>query len=314
MRALGLVGVVMTAAFQTTVGQQLQFRAVTSLVRLEVSVTDENGAVRGLTAADFNLEDAGVRQTIRVDETADAPLDLVLVAEPPESIAHIAADQVGRVTAGMSAFVERVEGRDRLAVFVAAAPPYRLRPLTPGKPDFGPAAFAAGEFAGGEFAAPFDAIAVALGAFEDSDRRRALVAFTNAADFRSTTSFDSLTNLARRLGPAFVLVGTPVKIDESVPAVAALTTGQEISGMSVAQVSGHVFPARLQLLARRTGGVTVNLGNGDPARLMTALFAWLRTRYVISYAPPPGKGWHPVKVTVRRRGASVVVRDGYFVD
>ena len=44
------------------------------------------------------------------------------------------------------------------------------------------------------------------------------------------------------------------------------------------------------------------------------MFTWLRWRYVISYEPPAGKGWHPVTVKVNRRGARVSTREGYFVD
>ena len=43
------------------------------------------------------------------------------------------------------------------------------------------------------------------------------------------------------------------------------------------------------------------------------LGAWLRTHYLISYEPPPGGGWHPVSVQVKRRGVTVTARPGYVV-
>ena len=151
-----------------------------------------------------------------------------------------------------------------------------------------------------------------------SDRRRALVAFTTAAAFRSTTSFELLAEMARRLGPAFVLVGTPVSIREETRSQAVIRGAGgppgDIGDTAIATVAGSVFPAKLKFLARRTGGITVNLGGGDAEKLMAQMFAWLRTQYVISYEPPAGKGWHPVTVTVRRRGARVNLREGYFVD
>jgi hypothetical protein len=79
-------------------------------------------------------------------------------------------------------------------------------------------------------------------------------------------------------------------------------------------VNLSVFPASLQPLARRTGGITVNLGAGDPARMIEEMFTWLRTTYLISYSPPAGKGSHAVSVKVNRRGAKVTAREGYFVD
>jgi VWFA-related protein len=289
--------------------QQPQFRASVSVVRLDVSVTDDGGPVRGLTADDFTVEDSGSRQTIRVEEAVDAPLDLVLVAPPISSVAYTSADQVSRVTAGLSAFLAQVQDRDRLGVVLAGAPPTRLRALTFGRPGFD-----AGALTGSTYAAPFDAIAAALREFDDSDRRRALVAFTNAADFRSVIGFEGLVGLTRRLGPAFVLVGTPIEVEQKIGARASWHgSGREIGDRVEATVFGAVFPVHLRSLAEQTGGIVVNLGGGEPAELIEEMFAWLRTHYLISYEPPAGTGWHPVSVQVNRRGVAVTARPGYVV-
>ena len=245
----------------------------------------------------------------------------MLVAQPMSSIAYTAGrliidqsftvdtDQVSRVTAGLSALLAQVQGRDRLGVVLAGAPPTRLRSLEFGRPSFDVTAFA-----GGNYAAPFDAIAAALREFTESDRRRALIAFTNAADFRSIVRFGALAEMARRLGPRFVLVGTTVKVDEASEVSAMTGSGKQIGDTVRGSVSGSILPAPLQLLARRTGGITVNLSSGDPRQLIEGMFTWLRTQYFVSYEQPAGKGWHHVSVTVNRRGAKVTVRDGYFVD
>src|SRR5688572_7448615 len=264
--------------------QQPQFRATTSLVRLEVAVTDERGAVQGLRPDDFEVVDNGSRQVVRIEETTDVPLDLVLVAQPIPSVAFTSARQAPLAAAGLSAFLDQVEERDRLAALVASAPPTRLRPLVFGRPDFGIEAFNSGDYA-----APFDAIAAGLHEFGESDRRRALIAFSNAADFRSTTSFSDLAELAGRLGPAFVLVGTPVEVSEQVNVGAVLRDrgrDRPVGDTVFGTISGRVFPATLNRLARQTGGIAVNLGDGDPAALIADMFTWLRTRYVISYEPP----------------------------
>jgi hypothetical protein len=288
--------------------QQPQFRTSTSMVRLEVSVADAHGAVRGLNRDAFVVEDTGHRQSVQVEESADAPLDLVMIAQPMQSVAYTSMDQTSRVAAGLSAFLSNIQDGDRLGILLAGAPPTYLRPLEFGKPSFEIRALNEGNYA-----APFDAIAAGLRLFAESDRRRALIAFTNAADFRSVISFGALAEMARRLGPAFVLVGTQVKVDEHVDVTASRSGGTSLGGVR-GSVSGYVFPATLQLLARRTGGITVNLGSGSPSELIAQMFTWLRTRYVISYEPPPGKGWHPVSVKVDRRGAIVTAREGYFVD
>jgi len=291
------------------VASQPQFRASTSLVRLEVSVTDNRGAVLGLGPEDFVVEDLGARQSVQIDASVDTPLDLVLVVQPLTAVAYTSPEQAARLAPSVSSFLQHVEERDRLGVIVGGTPPTLVRALA-----FGPPSISLESFVGGEYAAPFDAIASALREFPPSDRRRALVAFTNAADFRSVIDFDTLADMARRLGPAFVLVSAPILVQDTFGAQAEGPGGRSIGVPVDASVSGYIFPARLQLLAKRTGGITVNLGDGDPKVLIKDMFTWLRTRYVISYTPPPGKGWHPVSVKVNRRGATVTAREGYFVD
>jgi len=288
---------------------QLQFKASTSLVRLEVSVTDDRGAVQGLRAEDFVVEDRELRQTVQVDASVDTPLDLVLVVQPLNAVAYTSSEQASRLAPGVSSFLDHVEERDRLGVFTGGAPPTRLRAFALGR-----ASFDLESFVGGQYAAPFDAMASALREFPPSDRRQALVAFTNAVDFRSIIEFDTLADMARRLGPAFVLVSAPILVKDMIFSAAEGPGGRSMGVPVEATVSGYLFPRTLQLLANRTGGITVNLGDGDPKVLIKDMFTWLRTRYVISYTPPPGKGWHPVSVKVNRRGATVTAREGYFVD
>jgi hypothetical protein len=288
--------------------QQPRFTSTGALVRLEVSATDDRGNVRGLQAADFVVTDNGIRQTVRVDEFADAPLDLEVVAQPTAALNVTSAAQASRMPAGLAEVIRRIEDRDRFGAIVAGAPPRRLRALELGRP-----AFDAAAFADGSDAAPFDAIAAALPEFQESDRHRALVVFTNGVDFRSTVTTDALTRAARRLGPAFILVASPVRVEDPTYVRAVTTSGVQL-GEATAMTSGWVFPQALERLARTTGGFTVDLGAGDPAKIIEDLFQRLRTRYVLSYEPPAGKGWHPVSIKVNRRGVNVGAREGYFVD
>jgi VWFA-related protein len=255
------------------------------------------------------VSDGGTRQQVRVEESADAPLDLVVVAQPIPSIAFTSAEQASRLAAGVTALLDQVQDRDRLGALAAGAPPTRIRALEVGRPTFNVAAFGQGQSA-----ALFDALSAGLGEFVETDRRRALIAFTNAVDSRSTTSFEALTEMARRLGPAFVIIGSPIMIRDQVSVVAQTTGGKQIGVPEVGIVRMSVFPEGLQSLARRTGGMTVDLGTGAPATIIAEMLTQLRTTYLISYSPPPGKGWHPVSVKVNRRGAKVTAREGYFVD
>lgn len=304
MKALTMLTVVFGAA---ALMQQPTFRSTTELVRIEVSVTNDLGPVEGLEARDFVLTDSGARQQPTVEELKDTPLDLVAVVQPLESLRMTSKHQAPRIAAGFAAFLDNINERDRLALLLSDAPTVRLRALSYGRPRLDMSAIE-----GSPYAATLDAITAGLEEFLPTDRRRVLAAFTNAADFRSTVTLDGLGQQARRLGPAFVLFGSPTEVRQSV-SVNAVRGAIELA-RTTAVVSGFVFPKELQLLARRTGGIAIDLGKGDPAQLMTSAFAWMRTRYLLSYVPPPGKGWHALTVRVNRKGATVTTRDGYVVD
>jgi len=310
MKAIGLVALLLGVGLAQQ-GQQPRFSTAVEMVRLEVDVSNEQGTILGLSSRDFEVTDNGRRQNVSVDELIDTPLDLAVVVQPLASIAQIAPGQLALISRAMTAFEELVEERDRVSLMVASAPPTQRRLL-----EAGPVKFDETALQGRTDAAVFDAMVIALASIAEPTpgRRRALLAFTNGADFRSTTSFDRLTALARRLGPAFVVVGAPVPIREDMNAVLVTTMGRQLSDVAIATAFGTVFPISLRALARDSGGVAVNLGDGNPKELMEQALRRLRTRYEVSYPLPPGKGWHEVGVKVNRRGARVAVRPGYWVD
>ncbi|MEZ5316887.1 MAG: hypothetical protein R2752_05750 [Vicinamibacterales bacterium] len=303
-----MVPVLLACACATLVAQQ-QFRARTDLVRLDVRVTDDHGPIRGLGEQDFVVSDNGKKVDVEVEELTDLPLDLVLVAVPLQSVDLVAADQTARVEAAIGSFLDQVEARDRLAVMLAGAPPRRLRGL-----EFGRPALTSEAFAAGAYAAPFDGIVAGLGEFDDADRRKALVLLTTGADFRSTVNLEAVAGMAAQAGPTFVAFGTLVPVDQSV----GFRGLDPVTNMPLeaveARVSGRVFPAQLQRLAKKSGGIAVNLSSAEPADLMAGMFVWLRTQYLVSYPVPDAPGRHEVSVKVKHRGARVVTRSAYVVN
>jgi hypothetical protein len=197
-------------------------------------------------------------------------------------------------------------------LILAAPAPRRLRPLQSGRPPFGAEALAVGR---DNYAAPYDAMALGLRMFAESNRRPVMISFESAADFRSVTTVDGAAEMASWLGPAFVLVATPVSYRRSVSGRAEIGVSGRLLGDPVAAVvSAAIIPATVQRLADRSRGTLVNLKDGEPTVLMEKMVSSLRTGYVLSYELPQDKGWHPVKVNVNRRGVSVAVRKGYSVD
>lgn len=290
---------------------QAQFRASTSLVRLELQVVDSRGHVGGLQASDFVVEDRGDRQTVRVEEFIDGPLDVVVVAPPVSAVSFRAADNVVRFTTALVASLRQVQDRDRLGVVLAGATPSQLRPLESGPPAFGIGAFESRE---DSYSASYDAIALGLRLFKTSNRRQVMLAFESVGDVRSILSGDTVAELAGRLGPAFVLVASPVSVRRTVSGRAEIgVSGRLIGDPVTAAISADVVPATLERLVNRSHGTLVNLGEGEPAELITRVLTSLRSGYVVTYELPRAPGWHPVKIRVPGRTVKVAVREGYTV-
>ena len=74
--------------------------------------------------------------------------------------------------------------------------------------------------------------------------------------------------------------------------------------------------AFLERLARETGGrVSYVSHGGELADAYRAISAEVSSQYTIGYAPralPPPGAWHPVRVTVAKKGITVRHRAGYF--
>lgn len=204
-----------------------------------------------------------------------------------------------------------MQARDRLGVVLAGSPPRLARPLEQGHGAFGPDVVRS---VSDTYMSSFDAIALGLAAFDNSDRRRVMLAFTSPADFRSVITSQAAAELSKRLDNAMVVVALPVSISSDVRVAGEMTDGTPVGNPVEGSIRGHVLPAALERCVNASRSRLVNLGEGAPSALMAALFASLRTYYVVTYDMPDGPGWHPVNVKVNRRGVKVAVRQGYYVE
>jgi VWFA-related protein len=87
MAALTAAGSVLAAQQQATPEQHLQtFRAVTSLVSVDVVVLRGREPVTGLSSKDFVLTDNGVRQRLESASAAELPIDVSLAVDMSSSV------------------------------------------------------------------------------------------------------------------------------------------------------------------------------------------------------------------------------------
>ena len=89
------------------------FRVTADLVLIPVGVRDRKGRIiEGLTAADFELLDNGVRQTLVQCALERGPRETVIVFDQSESMRH----EVKAVHAAVRAFVEEAAAGDKVSV------------------------------------------------------------------------------------------------------------------------------------------------------------------------------------------------------
>jgi len=288
-------------------GQEIpRFRVGIDAVSVDVRVTRDGRAVKGLGVANFELLDSGVPQKIAAISLEGVPLHLLLALDTSSSVAgeRLAAllDAVQAVTASL--------GPDDRVTLLTFADEVRLLagPATEAQEANRSLLRAVAQGSTSLHDALLDALVL-----RDADARRPLlVVFSDGEDTASWVPADAIVQEARR-SDTVVYAVTPKPADlpddpEDPQLRAALKTWFDAEP----QLARN---ALLLTLARETGG---RLLYTAPSRDLRAAFLEIisefRNRYLLSYTPDgvPADGWHPI--TVRLKGASgdVTARSGYL--
>lgn len=276
-----LIATAGTVLSVTSPAQQLTFSAATRLVRVDVLVTEQGRPVGGLTAADFDVFDNGIKQSVSLVAVDAQPLDVVLALDMSRSISIDALETLRR---SARAAVGALQPTDHVGVVALGRVADLRSSLTLDRPEV----FAALESppASGDTAL-IDAVQGALVMAAAGSGRPLIIVFTDGEDTASFLTADSVLTTAG--GQAAV--------------VYAVTTNPSPVGTFLRDIT------------RQTGGRVIPLRSvRDVERSLIDVFAEFRRRYVVGYQPTgvDGAGWHTLDVRVRRRGAEVTARPGYF--
>jgi Ca-activated chloride channel homolog len=279
--ALGVGGASVGAGDAGRAAQVPTFSAQVESVRVDVSVRRDGRAVRGLTAADFEVFDNGVRQEITFSSLEDLPVNVVLALDMSGSVqgarlAELAAAVKGLVTrlrpadtAALVAFTELVTVRteataDRRRVLSALEVP-----------------------AAGTDTALLDAAHTSMVLADTESGRPLVIIFSDGADTASFLSPALVLDTARRTGPV----------------VYAVTSTEAARGDFLDQLVGLTGGRRLEVASLDRLGQT-----------FAAILNESRERYLLSYVPTgvAAGGWHEITVQVRGGRADVRARPGYL--
>ena len=314
---VALVAATATAAFLALVdagAQQPVFKGGVAVVEVPATVTDGDGRfITGLTRDDFVVYDDGKPQEIvafsseRVPVSLGVLLDVSLsMSEAQLATARLAIDHFAHILLGTE---------DELFLIEFAARGRMLQPWTRNRDSFSRALTRANQTTLMTDAtdrpattdtmpnfgtAVFDAVATSLEiAATGVHAKRAVLVISDGKD---TSSRRSVMDVQEAIRTSEILVYA-----------LAVDSGEGI-GLS-GPVYGGVDAGALRKLTDDTGGRTeVVKGFKNLAQATARLADEFNQQYLISYVSPLNRDgrWHPIKVDVRKRGATIRARAGYI--
>lgn len=266
------------------------------LVRLVVSVKQSSGVpVTDISRDEFSVEDSSVPQTIAAFErNTSLPLSVAILIDTSASTNIDLHTEVNSLLHFLPALLNAGNPQDTFALFSFN---WRTTLEVDYARDMRRADRVLNRLHGEGGTSIYDALCLAADTLRNREGRHVMVVVSDGNDTASYRKFEdaerALEHADAVLYPIAVL---PIEND----------AGRSIGGEHA-----------LQMLAGATGGRTFfpeSYGRIDQA--FGQILTDLRTQYLLGFYPagvPENRGsFHPVKVTVRRRGLQVNVRSGYY--
>jgi VWFA-related protein len=259
---------------------QTTFTSRIEAVRVDVLATENGRPIQGLTPADFEVMDEGVRQTVDLASFEQIPLNVVLALDMSASLQGL---RLGHLQTAGRTVLDGLKPGDRAALVAFS---HVVAPGDGLSEDLNRVRTALDQAMGAGQTSLIDASHAGMMIGESDVGRSLLILFSDGIDTSSWLSAESVLNTARR-GDVVVY---PVEVGEQ----RARFTRE---------------------LAEATGGRLIAIeSTKDLSATFTRILEEFRMRYLISYSPQgvSASGWHRLDVRVRGRGITVKARPGYL--
>jgi VWFA-related protein len=279
--------------------EPLRFRAGTELVSVDVLVTDNRQPVVGLTAADFELIDNGVAQTVDQLYLEQLPVNVVMVLDTSGSV--IGA-RLADLKAGARSVIEKLRPKDRAAILSFS---HRLEMPSPLTGDRAALRKAIDDLDAVGSTSLRDAAFAGLALRAADNTRTLLLLFSDGLDTSSILTESRLMAIVRRSDAIVYAIGVQ---DPPAPRLG----GRGVLFVQPESVTDDRF---LGALAREGGGRLLHAQEQrNIERTFARVFEEFNQRYVLGFTPRgvSHPGWHKVDVRLKNKRGMVLARRGYF--
>ena len=286
MSALGFVLLALAPAQAATP----TFPARVDAVYVDVFVTDGRRPLAGLSAADFELRDDGVRQEIELVAVEAMPLATFLVLDASGSVT---GDKLVQLHSALRTFVGKLRPEDEAALLTFD---HEIRLLVPRTRNRDALAGAIDKVRSGGSTALFDALYTGA-ELATGPERGLIVLFTDGEDNASWFDAGQLRRVLEQSNVLLQTVGVvPVERRAPVPDTPHVRLLRQLAEVT----GGRFWPAA---------------SPGGLASAFVAILDAMKTRYLLRFEPAQGapEGRHELDVRLVRRGGKVHCRKAYYV-
>jgi Ca-activated chloride channel family protein len=273
---IGMAGALSVAAQVPTISVK------TEEVRVDVLVTANNKPVHGLSAADFEVFDNGVRQKVHFAIQEHTPFNAVLVLDISESVA---GERLFHLKSAGRMFLDELRKEERAALVTFSQAVSLDAELTDNVSHVKAQLGNVQSFGNTSL---LDASYAGLMVAESRSGRPLLILFSDGLDTSSWLTHDAVLQTAKH----------------SDVVVYAVSAGQ------------HPKMTFLNDLTQFTGGALFKVeSTRDLGAVFLNILEEFRQRYLLTYSPSGAlsAGWHQLEVRVKRRSLKIKARPGYFV-
>lgn len=278
------------------------------VVYADVFVTRDGAPVSGLTAANFEVLDNGVRQKVELADMEEMPVTAVLVFDMSTSVA---GEKLAHLRAAGHAFLDGLRPKDRAALLTFS---HALRLQADFGGDLPSLHRALDRIQADGSTALHDALYAGIKLPETSVGRPLVVLFTDGQDNMSWLTEEEALTAAREASALVYAVGIESGSEERpLTDTARMMPGGRFPPPIVETATELDFVRRV---AEATGG---RLFRADSSAGLKAAFLGilreLNSRYLVRYEPQGvgREGWHRLEVRLKGRKGRVRARPGYFV-